>query len=193
MQIVRRIPYLYEPAFQWYPSFTLLGELIEPSSPLLNPTPAIDLLVRVLSHLTTECKWPPERVHLFGFGQGGSVGVECILRWWRDHRSSNQTEGTEAKLGSVVTVDGPLLSFPTLSAEARCLTPVLFAHRSSSATGDAPSIFKKGFGSVVDVSLGSGEGMPRSRDEWEPIMRFWSERLGRRLDIGGEGVYEVVS
>lgn len=32
--------------------------------------------------------------------------------------------------------------------------------------------------------------MPRSREEWEPIMRFWSEKLSRR-QVGG--LYEVMS
>ena len=36
-------------------------------------------------------------------------------------------------------------------------------------------------------------GMPASREEWALVMLFWSERLGRRLDVGGGDVYEVVS
>lgn len=35
-----------------------------------------------------------------------------------------------------------------------------------------------------------GEGMPRSKEEFEPIMRFWSEQLGRRQM---DGLYEVMS
>lgn len=33
-------------------------------------------------------------------------------------------------------------------------------------------------------------GMPASKEEWEPIMRFWSEKLRRRQ---AEGLYEVMS
>ncbi|TFY66811.1 hypothetical protein EVG20_g4269 [Dentipellis fragilis] len=174
-----QIPYLYEPAYQWYESFDLLGELL--AQP--NPTPALDLLAKVLQHLTADCAWPAHRIHLFGFAQGGSVAAESTLRWWREHSS--------APLGSVVSVVGPLVSYPT--SAAKCPTPVLVFDRLPPAEGalprDAMVAFKKGFETVTEVRK-SGKGMPRSRDEWEPIMRFWSERLGRRQV---EGLYEVMT
>ncbi len=40
------------------------------------------------------------------------------------------------------------------------------------------------------VNIGKGEGMPSSREEMKPLMRFWSEHLGRRQV---EGLYEVMS
>jgi hypothetical protein len=49
--------------------------------------------------------------------------------------------------------------------------------------------FKKTFETVVEVKIGGAEGMPRSKDEWEPIMRFWSEWLRRRWV---DGLYEVL-
>jgi hypothetical protein len=36
----------------------------------------------------------------------------------------------------------------------------------------------------------SGMGMPVSKQEWDPIMRFWSQHLARRQV---EGLYEVMS
>jgi hypothetical protein len=40
----------------------------------------------------------------------------------------------------------------------------------------------------------NGDGMPKSKDEWGGVMEFWSERLGRRMEMGeGEGIFEVVS
>ncbi|KAJ7481602.1 Alpha/Beta hydrolase protein [Mycena latifolia] len=149
-----QVPFLYEESYAWFASFDALGEL------LTNPDPssALDLLARVLAHLTADCAWPPERIHLFGFAQGGSLAAELALR--------------QPTLGSVVSVCGPLLSYPTLPK--RSTTPLLAAHR----------------GSAVSHKMPSGGGMPASKPEWEPIMRFWSERLGRRR---AEGVYEVMS
>jgi hypothetical protein len=56
-------------------------------------------------------------------------------------------------------------------------------------SSSAITAFKKAFESVVEVKIGGAEGMPRSKDEWEPVMRFWSERLGRRQV---DGLYEVL-
>jgi hypothetical protein len=51
--------------------------------------------------------------------------------------------------------------------------------------------FRKGFQAVSEVKLGASRGgMPASKDEWEPIMRFWSEKLSRRKM---DGLYEVMS
>jgi hypothetical protein len=68
-----------------------------------------------------------------------------------------------------------------------CPTPVLVFHRGSAGVLTA---LKKGFKDVREVRKGGPDGMPRSKDEWEPIMRFWSERLARRQ---AEGLYEVMS
>ncbi|EKM57227.1 uncharacterized protein PHACADRAFT_208338 [Phanerochaete carnosa HHB-10118-sp] len=189
------IPYLYEEAYQWYESFDQLGDLIQ--NP--NPTPALALMSSVLKHLTVECAWPAERIHLFGFAQGGTVAAEFALHWWRTELERTKLVAADAPdrepraLASVVSVCGPLLSFSTVLARP-CPTPVFVAHRPSPAESAMPpnalSSFKKGYSEVKDVSLGRGEGMPRSRDEWEPIMRFWSERLSRRQM---EGLYEVMS
>lgn len=189
------IPYLYEEAYQWYESFDPLGELI----PNPNPTPALELMSKVINHLTTDCAWPANRIHLFGFAQGGTVAAEFAVHWWRTELERTKVIAADAPdrepraLASVVSVCGPLLSYPTALTKP-CPTPVLVMHRpppaESALPADALSSFKKGFSWVQDVSLGRGEGMPRSKDEWEPIMRFWSERLSRRQM---EGLYEVMS
>ncbi|KAI0050265.1 hypothetical protein FA95DRAFT_1555768 [Auriscalpium vulgare] len=184
-----QIPYLYEDAFQWYPSFDHLGELI--AQP--NPTPALDYVLKVLDHLTRDCAWPPHHIHLFGFAQGGSVAAESALKWWRRELDVQKgpTSSEARPLGSVVSVGGPLLSYPTL--QTVCPTPILVFRRLPPAedalASEALAAFRKGFSLVVEAKR-SGEGMPRSKDEWYPIMKFWSERLGRRQV---EGLYEVMS
>ncbi|TFY77233.1 hypothetical protein EWM64_g6778 [Hericium alpestre] len=173
-----QIPYLYEEAYQWYESFDPLGEFLQRP----NPTSALDLLAKVLDHLTNDCAWPAHRIHLFGFAQGGTVAAETALRWWRERSTA---------LGSVVTVTGPLLSYPTSSN--LCPMPILVFHRpppaESALPRDAMTAFRKGFSTALEAQK-AGEGMPRSKEEWEPIMKFWSERLGRRQV---EDLYEVMS
>ncbi|KAF8497583.1 hypothetical protein F5888DRAFT_299855 [Russula emetica] len=185
-----QIPYLYENAFQWYTSFDALGDIL--THP--NPTTAIDYITNVLYHLVNDCGWPAPQIHLFGFAQGGSVATESALKWWRlqqqQSADSNNTTSVQP-LGSVVTIGGPLLSYPTMSVV--CPTPILVFHRPQPAEpslpGDALPAFRKGFSRVVDVKM-SGVGMPRSKDEWYPIMELWSERLGRRQV---DGLYEVMT
>ncbi|KAF8208213.1 hypothetical protein K438DRAFT_1574755 [Mycena galopus ATCC 62051] len=167
-----QVPFLYEESFAWFPSFDDLGELIE--SP--NPTPALLLMDRIFRHLSDDCAWPANRIHLFGFAQGGSVAAEFGIKVCRE------------TLGSIVTVSGPLLSYPTLATLS--LTPLLVAYRPSAVPSSALAAFKKGFHRVVEHKMAADGGMPASKPEWEPIMRFWSEVLTRRRV---EGVYEVMS
>ena len=163
-----------------------------------NPSPAVDLLIRVVRHLTQDCAWPADRIHLFGSAQGGTVAAELGVRWWREElerarKAKIAEEGGDADvaprpLASVVSVSGPLISYPTLKPP--CPTPVLLVYRPSEVPGNALAAFRKGYADFSDVNLGGGEGMPRSKDEWEPIMRFWSQKLGRRQM---QGLYEVMS
>ncbi|KAG7086473.1 hypothetical protein E1B28_002424 [Marasmius oreades] len=174
-----KIPFLYEEAYQWYLSFDQLGDLIDRP----NPTPALDLLSKVFAHLTEQCGWSTSKIHLFGFAQGGSVALEFTIKLWRQ----------QLGIGSVVSISGPLLSYPTLSSP--CSSPMLAVYRPppaepSLAPGDITAL-KKAFGFFKEGKLSSkSSGMPSSKDEWEPIMRFWSERLSRRQV---DGLYEVMS
>lgn len=172
--------------YQWYQSFDNLGELL----PNPNPSRVLDLLEKLLEHLVNDRKWPPNKIHLFGFGQGGSIASELGLKWWRTHGGANKPE---SRLGSIISIAGPLLSYPTLTTP--CPTPVLIFHRPKSEqtflTSDDIVAFKKGYGSNIREVIGnSKEGMPSSRDEWEPIMKFWSSCLSKR---SGSGLYQVLS
>ncbi|KAH9474827.1 putative hydrolase [Psilocybe cubensis] len=192
-----QVPFLYEEAYQWYTSFDDLGETI--TRP--NPTPALQFLSKVIDHLMKDCAWPISRIHFFGFAQGGSVAAEFGIYWWKlqskSITSGNTTDGTQTpavpSFGSIVSVSGPLLSYPTLPL--LCPTPVLIVHRSPPADTALPSdaipAFKKGYQNVTESKLGpKPAGMPASRQEWEPIMRFWSQHLSKRQI---SGLYEVLS
>lgn len=200
--ICPRIPYLYEDAFQWYPSFDDLGEVI--AHP--NPAPGVDLLLKVVEYLINECSWPPSNIHLFGFAQGGSVAIETALAYWKLQlrkqgrlSPSSDSSGNSASapltannaLGSVVSISGPPILHHSLSGP--CPTAVLAFHRSAPSelvlSPDDIVSLRKCFVWVREVKL-TGDGMPRSRDEWRLIMEFWSQRLSKRQ---GEGLYEVLS
>jgi len=167
-----------------------LGDLIE--SP--NPTPALRYLEQVIDHLTVDCSWPVNRIHFLGYAQGGSVATEFVLERWKaqllqqSSKKDTQNLPSLTPFASVVSISGALLSYPTLSS--LCSTPVLFAHRTTPEPS-AISIFQKAFSSVSGSQLitSRNQGMPSSNEEWEPIMRFWSEKLSRRQ----EGLYEVIS
>jgi len=119
----------------------------------------------------------------------------CLPWWRRELELSSQSRTTDKKkplraLGSLVTVSGSLLSYPTLSKP--CDTPVLVFHRPHELKEGALDAFRRGFSRVKDIER-IGEGMPRAslREEWQPIMEFWSEVLGRR-PAGGD-LYEVMT
>jgi len=112
------IPFI-EAGSQWYPSFDRLGEIL--SNP--NPSIALEQLSRTIKHLIHDVGWAPNRIHLFGFGQGGSLACELARRVYYD-----STGSPPHHLGSVVTVCGPLLTYAT-STSNRCPTPVLIFYR----------------------------------------------------------------
>ncbi|KAG6878007.1 hypothetical protein C0992_008754 [Termitomyces sp. T32_za158] len=187
-----QVPFLYEPAFQWYTSFDGLGELIERP----NPTSALDLLEKVIRHLIDNCGWPSSRIHLFGFAQGGSIAAEFGIKWWKMHRNSqtpadSTSNATNGTLGSIISISGPLLSYPTLSIKNP--TPVLIIHNSSPSEAALPANaladVKKAYVIVAEHTI-KEQGMPSSKAGWQPIMEFWSTHLGRRQV---DGLYEVMS
>jgi len=170
-----------------------------------NPTPAFQFLTHVVDHLVNDCGWPINRIHFFGFSQGGSVAVEFVIERWKAQQlqvrkaigsgseSAEQASSpvlTVSTFASVITVSGPLLSYPTLST--RCSTPILVVHRTPPAeTAGTLNAFKKAYRDITESRMASkATGMPASREEWEPIMRFWSSNLSRRQV---EGLYEVMT
>lgn len=173
--------------FQWYATYSPLGEFL--TNP--NPTDVLSSLLSFIRHLIEVCTWPSERIHLFGFGQGGTIAAELALKLWRESNTSQEMD-TRKKLGSVVTITGPLLSYPT---GLPCPTPLLIVHRpgteQSALTNSDLAALRKGFGGrIVEEQLAKEkEGMPTNKDEWLVVMRFWADVLERA--IRGEGVYRV--
>ncbi|KAJ7056994.1 hypothetical protein C8F01DRAFT_1211126 [Mycena amicta] len=140
-----QIPFLYEEAYAWYPSFDPLGELL----PRPNPSSALDLMDKTILP-------SPRRLE--------SWAPSC-------------------------TVSGPLLSYPTLATPSP--TPILVAYRTSYPPGRRSCLrSERALPASPENKMAAEGGMPASKVEWEPIMRFWSENLGRRQV---DGAYEVLS
>jgi hypothetical protein len=185
------IPYLYEDAFQWYESFDQLGELL--TRP--NPTPAMEVLDKVIDYLTRStsndgCGWSLGRIHFFGFAQGGSVAAEFSLRRWKKITSRNQNIDDTSRLASIVSIEGPLLEYPTVKSQ--CPTPFFFFHRTRTHNSSDLSAIRKAYSDVKDARMSGDTGMPRNKEEWGPIIQFWGRVLSSRMpDI--EGVHPVLS
>jgi len=196
-----QVPFLYEERYQWFTSFDDLGEIIERP----NPTPALQYLSKTIDHLINDCAWPINHIHFFGFAQGGSVAAEFGIDHWKKQQlrakksidsSLSQAKDSGQELlsfGSIVTVSGPLLSYPTIPTLSP--TPILIAHRSPPSDMALPSeafaAFNKAFVSETESKMeAKGMGMPASKQEWDPIMRFWSQHLARRQV---EGLYEIMN
>ncbi|KAF8340602.1 uncharacterized protein EI90DRAFT_3143918 [Cantharellus anzutake] len=179
-----RIPFFDEDAFQWYRSFDLSGELLERP----DPTPALEILDRVIEHLTVKCSWPINRIHLFGFAQGGSVASELALRLWRKKGSDGGS--VLSSIASVVSIDGPLLSYPTFKPP--CATPAVYFHRSQQGNSAEVAAFQKGFADMRVLKAPVGGGMPKSKEEWSGVIQFWGRVLASRMpDM--EGLHPIIS
>lgn len=116
------------------------------------------------------------------------------MKLWRDSNSSTSQENEKKRPGSVVTIAGPLLSYPTGSP---CPTPLLIFHRpgteQTALSKSDLTALKKGFnGRVIEEKFGKErEGMPANKDEWTVVMKFWSDVLQKT--IRGEGIYRIGS
>lgn len=193
------------------------------------------------------CGWDPEEIHLFGWGEGGTIGLELgrslALSSSSPSPSTSATTSSSSttkngngnengnengqekedndgdskrinRLGSVVSISGDLYSTPSVGAkDIGGETPVLYFHRprpsSNSAPPPPPSWLKRTFAHPQTISAkfspvaaqqdekGRDIRMPEGREEWEGVMRFWSEVLVRpgmeetSGSMAGE-VYEVV-
>lgn len=159
-----------------------------------NPSAAIELLCKIIGELEqAPYGWSLNSTHLFGFGQGGTLACETALQF-------SKSGQMDRELGSVVSIQGPLLSLPPQSAKPGS-TKILFVCRAKTAVTSAKtkagiSALERAFASVKILRLSEKSGMatamPDSRAEWEGIMAFWSEHLQSSTSWQRQGeVYEV--
>lgn len=178
------------PSYSWYNTFDRMFNPI----PNPDPTKHLPTLSKLLEALTShEIGWRLQDIHLFGWGQGGTMALEMAA-----HNLMLPLRADGAKrFGSVISVCGQLLS--TATPRDRSQTPTLLFTRllpASAAYQRQATRLKEVFAHVEVISGEKGkkgEDMPRGRAEWEGIMRFWGTILTKDDSWKGEGeVYEVV-
>jgi predicted esterase len=119
--------------------------------------------------LIGKCGYKAREIMIFGFGQGGMVGLQAAA----------EHEGEE--LGGVVSIGGILsVSVALRALEKKSKTPVLVckAARGSAVTDSAISRLKDAFEFIeIKEWRKNGDGMPSNREEMMPIMQFFAWRL----------------
>jgi predicted esterase len=119
--------------------------------------------------LIRKCGYKAREIMIFGYAQGGMVGLQAAA----------ELEGDE--LGGVISIGGALpLSVPLKALENKSRTPVLLckAARNSAVTDSAVSRIKDAFEfTEVKEWKKNGDGMPSNREEMMPIMQFFARRL----------------
>ncbi|KAH9859334.1 hypothetical protein IAQ61_011115 [Plenodomus lingam] len=119
--------------------------------------------------LMKKCGYKAREMILFGFAQGGMVGLQAAA----------ELDGEE--LGGVISIGGTLpLSLSVKAQEKKSKTPVLVckASRNSAVTDGSVSRIKGVFEYVeIKEWAKRGDGMASNREEMMPIMQFFARRL----------------
>ncbi|KAF2844944.1 phospholipase/Carboxylesteras-like protein [Plenodomus tracheiphilus IPT5] len=127
----------------------------------------LDSVVR--EGLMKTCGYKAREIVIFGFAQGGMVGLQV----------ATELEGEE--LGGVISIGGILPLSLSLNAQAKKSgTPVLLckASKGSAVTESAMTKLKDVFDYVeIKEWARRGDGMPSNREEMMPIMQFFARRL----------------
>jgi predicted esterase len=127
----------------------------------------LDTVIR--DGLVGKCGYTHREIMIFGFAQGGTVGLQVAA----------ELEGDE--LGGVISIGGILsLSTPLRALEKKSKTPLLVckASKGSAVTDGAMARLKDAFEFVeIKVWKKTHDGMPSNREEMLPIMQFFARRL----------------
>lgn len=132
----------------------------------------------ITAGLVGNCGYQYREVMFFGFGQGATAALATMASMTQE-------------FGGIISIGGPMPSLNTLAKGAT--TPVLVLGGSSNTLVTKTSITKleKNFESVEYRKWGrAGDGIPRSRDEMLPIMRFFARHLRSRRGVP-EGSAEI--
>ena len=167
------LPFPIGPGQQWSDDilFDQATGKLDPDSPL---TKSAKLVAGVLQDvLIAKLNFTPLQIHLFGFGQGGSVALSALL----------EPDLMVTTLGSVVSIGGPLaISANDSSSITKKKTPILLLGGSKGALiRDQESLVKRvktNFEFVEYHAWKKNEdSMPTSREEVLPMMQFLAQRL----------------
>lgn len=142
--------------------------------------------------LVKNCGYRLREIMVLGFGQGGMLGLAAARELELGRGRSDIEIESGRELAGVVSIGAPFpLSGSTVGDKNR--TPVLMlAGRDSVVVSDAAVRRTQGVFEFVEVARyqRKGDGMPRSREEMMPVMRFFARRLLSRQGVP-EGSVEV--
>ncbi|KIX94148.1 uncharacterized protein Z520_10174 [Fonsecaea multimorphosa CBS 102226] len=180
------LPFPLGPGDQWSEDLhvdSATGDL-DSDSPL---TKSVELVAQdVISKvLVDKFRYRPDHIHLFGFGQGGSVALMVPL-----HPSISSLPS----LGGVISVGGALpLSAPLPKTQSENKTPVLILSGSKSplaSVGSSPLNRIKSTYEFVTYHQWkkADDSLPKNRDEALPMMQFWARRLRSRRGVPDDAI-----
>lgn len=157
---------------------------LDAESPLTKATDVIaqDVIREVL---LGKFKYRPDHIHLFGFGQGGSVALAVPL-----HISL-----ASLSLGGVMSVGGylPLSQITPATGTSKNRTAVLLLSGFKSPMASADSSSLKRVKSAYEFTTHhqwkkADDSMPKNRDEVLPMMQFWAYKLKSRRGVPDDAV-----
>lgn len=129
--------------------------------------------------LVDKCGYTLREIMLFGFGQGGMLGLLAARELGSSPSSSSSPGRGTGELAGVISIGAAYpLSGSTVKGGNR--TPVLLvAGRESRAVSDSAVRRTKDVFEFTEVERYSrkNDGMPQNKDEMLPIMRFFARRL----------------
>ncbi len=173
------LPFPIGPGYQWSddPQFDTSAGTLDSDSPLVKATNIIvDAIVNVLMK---KCHFSPGAIHLFGFGQGGSLALSIPL-----HESMTKLPA----LGGVISIGGPLPLSADHAINTKSRTPIcLLGGRKGAFMKDSQSPIKrlKTLYEIVEFHEWKkvADSMPKNREEALPMMQFFGRRLRDRRGI----------
>jgi predicted esterase len=179
------LPFPIGPGFQWSDDVqvnTTTGTF-DDDSPVRTAT---ELVADTISKLISDHGYSPSQIHLFGFGQGGSLALSIPL-----HKDLSRGPS----LGGVVSIGGTLPISANDTSSAKNRTPImllggsqgLLARDDGSAVKRVKSVYE-----FVEYNQWkkSNDGLPGSREEALPMMHFLARRLKSRRGVP-DGAVEV--
>jgi predicted esterase len=179
LQPICPIPLGLVPGFQWSEDIqvdTSTGSL-DPDSPLNK---ASDLVSGLISQtLVQKHNFTPAAVHIFGYGQGGSLALTAVL---------HPSLAGLGSIGSVISIGGALPLAVNHTSNVKSRTPILLlgGRNGDFAKNDRSAVKRlKTLCEFVQYHewKKSESTMPVNREEAMPMMQFLAMRLRNRRGV----------
>ena len=173
------LPFPVGPGFHWSDDLQVDASSgsMDQDSPLQRST---SMIVSVITEvLIKKHHFSPPAIHLFGFGQGGSLALSVPLH---DHISGLQS------LGGVISMGGSLPLSTDHATKEKSRTPVCLLGGSRGVFARAEQSPVKRLRSLYEFVeyhewKKADDSMPKNRDEVLPMMQFFARRLRDRRGV----------